>query len=98
MPVSVYQPNTTPSNQSFGLDSLDHAGALTFRLDFSASSSFSSSSKISLENASGLILMQSCSAIKGFTQSDPCEGKESKIVVTIPEKQTMNKNLAFFQT
>lgn len=69
----------TKQSQTLGLDSLDHDGALTFRLDLSASSSFSSSSRISLENASGFPLMQSCNAMKGFTQSDPWKGKDSKI-------------------
>lgn len=69
----------TKQSQTLGLDSLDHDGALTFRLDLSASSSFSSSSRISLENASGFALMQSCNAMKGFTQSDPWKGTSSKI-------------------
>ena len=63
-------------SQSLGFGdwgSLDHVGGMIFICWVGSSSFFtSSSSKTSLENASGLALIQFCKATNGCTQSEPC--------------------------
>jgi len=64
----------------FGLwDSPDHMGGIILYSCAGSSSFFSSaSSKMSLEKALGLALMQFCKATNGCTQSEPCaKGKKS---------------------
>ena len=74
----------------FDFGSLDHAGGRTLRLDFSASSSFSSSSRITLMNASLFSPMQFCKAMKGSTQSDPCRARTSKLFLSRRNLAEMN--------
>lgn len=62
------------------LGSLAHDGAIIL-YSWTSSSSFllSSSSKTSLENASGFALMQFCKATKGCTHSEPYKTKKIKL-------------------
>ena len=94
MSLRLEHPSYFERPRVFDFGSLDHAGGRTLRLDFSSSSSFSSSSRISLMNASLFSPMQFCKAMKGSTQSDPCRARTSKLFLlrrNLAEMNSYNK-------